>query len=214
MEFVPDEKEWAIIFDEYPSHLQFYKGKGCEACGYTGYQGRTLLSEIFVVDKDIASALSKGAEVDDIKRIAMEKGMLTMLDDGLMKLRQTTLSEIIRVVPHDMIQTFRMRERQRRMREENLPKGARQFVISDARVETDVINGIYEAYNELMSNNGGSGIRVEQGVFAEFIKDSFDKICREHNCSRVSFILERNHDGVEISAVPEIGSMQKFQAVS
>ncbi len=212
MEFVPDEKEWAIIFDEYPSHLQFYKGKGCDACGYTGYQGRTLLSEIFVVDKDIASALSKGAEVDDIKRIAMEKGMLSMLDDGLMKLRQTTLSEIIRVVPHDMIQTFRMKERQRRVRQDGLPKGAKQFTISDARAETDLINGIYEAYNDLISTNGGRGARVEQGVFVEFIKDSFDKICREHNCSRVSFILESNHDGVEISALPEIGSMQKFHA--
>lgn len=133
MEVVPDEKEWAIIFDEYPSHLQFYRGKGCEACGYTGYKGRTLLSEIFVVDRDIASALSKGAEVDDIKRIAMEKGMLTMLDDGLQKLQQTTLSEIIRVVPYDMIQTFRLSEKQKLAREKHLPEGARQFMVSDMR---------------------------------------------------------------------------------
>lgn len=214
MEIVPDEKEWAIIFDEYPSHLQFYKGKGCEACGYTGYQGRTLLSEIFVVDKDIASALSKGAEVDDIKVIAMEKGMLTMLDDGLMKLRLTTLSEIIRVVPHDMIQTFRMRERQRRMREEELPEGAQQFMLTDVRAQSDVINGIYDAYEKLISTNGGKGRRVDRPIFVEFIKESFEKICREHNCSKVSFILEKNHDGVEISALPEFDSMQKFQAIT
>lgn len=213
-EIVPDEKEWAIIFDEYPSHLQFFKGKGCEACGYTGYQGRTLLSEIFVVDKDIASALSKGAEVDDIKRIAMEKGMLTMLDDGLQKLRQTTLTEIIRVVPHDMIQTFRLREKQRRIREKQLPEGAKQFVVSDIRTETDVVNNMYEEYSRMVSRNGQTGTRVDRPVFVEFIKDSFEKICREHNCSKVSFILEQNHDGVEISAIPEVGYMQGFQSAA
>jgi len=166
------------------------------------------------VDKDIASALSKGAEVDDIKVIAMEKGMLTMLDDGLMKLRQTTLSEIIRVVPHDMIQTFRMRERQRRMREEELPEGAQQFMLTDVRAQSDVINGIYDAYEKLISTNGGKGRRVDRPIFVEFIKESFEKICREHNCSKVSFILEKNHDGVEISALPEFDSMQKFQAIT
>jgi len=213
-EIVPDEKEWAIIFDEYPSHLQFYKGKGCEACGYTGYKGRTLLSEIFVVDKDISSELGKGAEADDIKVIAMEKGMLTMLDDGLLKLRQTTLSEIIRVVPHDMIQTFRMRERLRRMRERKLADGSQQFLVTDARVQSDVVNRIFEAYEKLVSSNGGKGRRVKRSVFVEFIKESFDKICREHSCTKVSFVVEKNHDGVDISAIPETDSMSGFSSTS
>ena len=58
---------------------------------------------------------------------------LTMLDDGLQKLQQTTLSEIIRVVSYDMIQTFRLREKQKLAREKHLPEGARQFMVSGMR---------------------------------------------------------------------------------
>ena len=43
-----------------PHHLRFYRGRGCEACGFTGFKGRTLLSEIFVMDKEAAKALGKG----------------------------------------------------------------------------------------------------------------------------------------------------------
>jgi type II secretory ATPase GspE/PulE/Tfp pilus assembly ATPase PilB-like protein len=110
-EAVPDRDEWSLIFNRYPSHLKFYTGKGCEACGYTGYKGQTLISEIFVVDKVISKALAKGEEVEEIQRLAIERGMKTMLDDGLSKLQETTLSEVIRAVPYDMIQEFRTRER-------------------------------------------------------------------------------------------------------
>ncbi|MEW6665191.1 MAG: ATPase, T2SS/T4P/T4SS family [Thermodesulfobacteriota bacterium] len=110
-EAVPERDEWSLIFDRYPSHLKFYAGKGCESCGYTGYKGQTLISEIFVVDKAISKALAKGEEVEEIQRLAIEKGMKTMLDDGLSKLQETTLSEVIRAVPYDMIQEFRNRER-------------------------------------------------------------------------------------------------------
>ncbi len=201
-EVVPDEKEWAILFDEYPSHLQFYKGKGCEACGYTGYQGRTLLSEIFVVDKDIAVALTKGAEVDDIKRIALDKGMLTMLDDGLMKLKETTLSEIIRVIPHDMIQSFRSRNKEYGFQGPHFQGGSNRFLVSDAKAQTDVIENIYETYERLISTNGGQGKRVEQGLFTEFIQKSFEEICKNYQCSKVSFVVEKNEGKVEVSAFP------------
>jgi len=109
-EYVPKEDDWGLLFDEYPSHLKFYKGKGCETCGFSGYTGRTLLSEIFVLDKEITKFLPKGADVYDIKEKVIEKGMKTLLDDGLSKLGDTTLSEIFKAVPHDMIQMFRNKE--------------------------------------------------------------------------------------------------------
>ncbi len=57
-EYIPPEEEWSLLFNQYPSHIQFFKGDGCEDCNFTGYKGRTLLSEIFVVDGEISNALN------------------------------------------------------------------------------------------------------------------------------------------------------------
>jgi len=106
-EYKPHEHEWGIISETYPSHLQFYKGKGCEACLHSGYKGRTAVSEILVINKEISYHLSKGEGEDRLSEIAVESGMKTMMEDGLSKLHQTTLSELFRVVPNDMIKMYR-----------------------------------------------------------------------------------------------------------
>lgn len=106
-EYIPTEEEWSLLFKDYPSDLTFYKAEGCELCDYTGYNGRTLVSEFFVMNKKISPALIKGAEEKEIRRMAIEGGMKTMLDDCILKLNQTTLSEIIRVMPHEMIKEFK-----------------------------------------------------------------------------------------------------------
>ncbi|NVM21163.1 MAG: Flp pilus assembly complex ATPase component TadA [Desulfobacterales bacterium] len=108
-EYIPGDDEWGMLFDEYPSHLRFYKGECCAACNFTGYRGRTPISEIFVVDKKIAKALKSGLDEDGIRKTAMASGMKSMLEDGLLKLNETTLSEIIRMIPLDMIKDFRSR---------------------------------------------------------------------------------------------------------
>ncbi|MBW2181281.1 MAG: hypothetical protein JRG81_13085, partial [Deltaproteobacteria bacterium] len=54
-------------------------------------------------------ALITDAGETEIKRIALNGGMKTMLDDAILKLDQTTLSEIIRIVPHEMIKEFKSR---------------------------------------------------------------------------------------------------------
>ncbi len=62
------------------------------------------------MNKKISLALIKGAEEKEIRRMAIEGGMKTMLDDCILKLNQTTLSEIIRVMPHEMIKEFKSRD--------------------------------------------------------------------------------------------------------
>jgi len=109
-EYIPTESEWSLLFNKYPEDLTFYQAEGCELCDYTGYSGRTLVSEFFVMNKDIALALIRGAKENEIRRMAIEDGMKTMLDDCILKLNQTTLSEIIRVMPHEMIKEFKSRD--------------------------------------------------------------------------------------------------------
>ena len=107
--YIPNKEEWSLLFNVYPSDLTFYKAEGCELCDFTGYNGRTLISEFFVMNEDIVRALITDAGEKEIKSIAINGGMKTMLDDAIFKLDQTTLSEIIRIVPHEIIKEFKSR---------------------------------------------------------------------------------------------------------
>jgi len=107
--YEPKKEEWSVLFTKYPEHLTFYKGDGCSECKFSGYKGRTVISELFSVTREIAMALNRGDGEKDIKRLALAGGMKTMIDDGIQKLKDTTLEELIRVVPHEMITEYKSR---------------------------------------------------------------------------------------------------------
>jgi type IV pilus assembly protein PilB len=73
---------------------------GCSSCGKTGYKGRLAVHEIMTVTEEIERMCVARASSDDIKRMSIEQGMLTMRDDGLAKVLSgiTTIEEIGRVV--------------------------------------------------------------------------------------------------------------------
>jgi general secretion pathway protein E len=79
--------------------VKFYKGLGCEDCLQTGYLGRTGIFELLVVDDDIKELIIKRSGSHIIKKIAVEKGMSTLREDGLLKAMagQTSLEELCRV---------------------------------------------------------------------------------------------------------------------
>jgi len=106
----PTEYEWEPLFNSYPEHLEFFTGEGCPECNYTGYNGRTLISEILIIDQEIARALNRESSTREVKALAVQNGMKTMVDDGLAKMDATTLAELIRVVPHEMLKEFKSRQ--------------------------------------------------------------------------------------------------------
>ncbi|MCK5180648.1 MAG: type II/IV secretion system protein [Candidatus Omnitrophica bacterium] len=86
--------------DKLPKDLTFYRGKGCEACGQTGYLGRLGLTELLEIDDVIRDMLINGKSSDDIKEYARrEKGMITLWDDGILKCKAglTSLEEVLRI---------------------------------------------------------------------------------------------------------------------
>ncbi len=107
--YTPDKEEWEPLFTSFPEHIHFFRGEGCPDCSYTGYQGRTLISELFIVTPEIARALNREMPSRELKNLAIENGMKTMLENGLAKIGQTTLTELIRVVPNEMLKDFRTR---------------------------------------------------------------------------------------------------------
>ncbi|HYK04039.1 MAG TPA: type IV-A pilus assembly ATPase PilB [Thermoanaerobaculia bacterium] len=75
-----------------------YKGRGCEKCNNTGYKGRVGLIEVMVIDDDIRDLILAGGTAIDIKKKAMENGMITLRRSGLVKIKEgiTTVEEVVR----------------------------------------------------------------------------------------------------------------------
>ena len=73
------------------------KGRGCPACGKTGYKGRLGIYEIFLVGEEIQHLIYTKCSADVIRDAARKGGMMTLREDGLRKAAAgtTTLSEVI-----------------------------------------------------------------------------------------------------------------------
>ncbi|GBC83602.1 putative type II secretion system protein HxcR [bacterium HR11] len=78
--------------------VKIYKGRGCSHCNNTGYRGRIGLFEVLEFDDDIRDMVLSGASALEIRRVAIEKGMITLRRSGLIKVMNgiTTIEEVLR----------------------------------------------------------------------------------------------------------------------
>jgi type IV pilus assembly protein PilB len=78
--------------------FQVLKGKGCATCNGTGYKGRVGLYEVMEITEGIRDLIMVGATAVEIKRKALEEGMLTLRQSGIEKIRNgvTTVEEVLR----------------------------------------------------------------------------------------------------------------------
>jgi type IV pilus assembly protein PilB len=76
----------------------FYKGKGCDKCGGSGYRGRAGLYEVMHMSTAIRRLVMHGASTDELRDQGLSEGMLTLRMDGLLKASRgvTTLEEVIK----------------------------------------------------------------------------------------------------------------------
>jgi general secretion pathway protein E len=83
---------------------QVYRAVGCPVCARNGYKGRTGIYEFLLVDDDIRQLVLKNVDSGTIKKRAVEKGMLTLLDDGARKVAagETTIAEVLSVTQEDI----------------------------------------------------------------------------------------------------------------
>jgi type IV pilus assembly protein PilB len=82
------------------SEMKFYRGKGCPACGHTGYKGRVGVFEVLIVDSQVRELVTNDGTEDAILKTASESGMSHMSEDGIDKIHQgiTTIDELFRVI--------------------------------------------------------------------------------------------------------------------
>src|SRR5580698_7957338 len=82
--------------------VKIQKGKGCAVCSSTGYKGRCGLYEVMEVDDEIRELVLVGASAVELKKKAIERGMITLRRSGLIKVAagMTTLEEVARETIH------------------------------------------------------------------------------------------------------------------
>jgi general secretion pathway protein E len=104
----PEEREQAGLTDEIlrrAGNPKFvYRAQGCPACQNTGYQGRTGIYELMLVDDDIRQLILKSVDSSTIKRSAVERGMLSLLQHGAYKVARgiTSAAEVLSVTAEDL----------------------------------------------------------------------------------------------------------------
>jgi type IV pilus assembly protein PilB len=98
-------KEESIYPEEYleaggihDRRMTFYRGKGCDKCGGTGYRGRAGLYEVMAMSTELRRMILHGASADELRDQGLKEGMLTLRMDGMKKVERgvTTLEEVIK----------------------------------------------------------------------------------------------------------------------
>jgi type II secretory ATPase GspE/PulE/Tfp pilus assembly ATPase PilB-like protein len=79
--------------------LTLYRSKGCSKCDGSGYLGRMGIYEVLEVDDEIGRLIIEHASSEEIQRMAIDNGMITMQQDGFLKCLEgiTTVEEVLRV---------------------------------------------------------------------------------------------------------------------
>jgi type IV pilus assembly protein PilB len=91
--FTPEEAE----------SLALFQGKGCDACNRTGFKGRTGVFEVMEVTAGIREMILSRAQAKEIKKKAIEEGMISLRRSGLVKIKAgiTTIEEVLRETVKD-----------------------------------------------------------------------------------------------------------------
>ncbi|MEZ5306062.1 MAG: type IV-A pilus assembly ATPase PilB [Pyrinomonadaceae bacterium] len=78
--------------------IKVYKGKGCDRCNGTGYKGRVGLFEVMEITDELRELIIIGASSIEIRKKAIELGMISLRESGLNKLREgiTTIEEVVK----------------------------------------------------------------------------------------------------------------------
>jgi len=81
--------------------VTLYRAAGCDACGHTGYSGRSAILEILQVSDELRRLVLSNSDASGIRRQALAEGMIPMRQDGFLKALRgvTSVEEVLRVTP-------------------------------------------------------------------------------------------------------------------
>jgi type II secretion system protein E len=100
---LPDEMAEFSVTQEDIADITFFKGRGCDECGHSGYRGRIGIFELLEVTDEVRELINQRCSTDEIHAFAVHQGMKTMRQDGWLKicLGITTFDEVCRHTPRE-----------------------------------------------------------------------------------------------------------------
>lgn len=98
--YSPEEDERRLLGLQEKTEAKIYRQVGCKRCNYTGYRGRMAIIELLRVDNDIDALVARRSPLDEIRAVAMDKGFVTLAEDGVRRILEgyTSVSEVTRVI--------------------------------------------------------------------------------------------------------------------
>ena len=96
----PSDDERKILGVKRNEAIQIFKHQGCKRCNQTGYRGRMAILELLRIDGDMDALIARRAHLDELKKLALEKGFNTLADDGVRRILEgyTSIEEVMRVI--------------------------------------------------------------------------------------------------------------------
>ena len=96
----PTDDERMILRVKQTEAIQIFKHKGCKRCNFTGYRGRMAIMELLRIDSDLDAMIARRAHQDELRKVALEKGFITLADDGVRRILEgyTSIQEVMRVI--------------------------------------------------------------------------------------------------------------------
>ena len=98
--YEPDDLERKIMRLTPTEKPQIFKPKGCKQCNQNGYRGRMAIIELLRIDSDFDSLISRRAHLDELQALAVDKGFVSLAEDGVRRILEgyTSLKEVMRVI--------------------------------------------------------------------------------------------------------------------
>ena len=97
---VLDELERKMLRLKPTDEPKIFKPQGCKRCNQNGYRGRMAIIELLRIDSDMDSLISRRAHLDELQKMALDKGFVTLAEDGVRRVLEgyTSLAEVMRVI--------------------------------------------------------------------------------------------------------------------
>lgn len=96
----PDDFERKILRLKPNDKPRIFKAKGCQQCNMNGYRGRMAIIELLRIDGDMDALISRRAHLDELQKMAFDKGFVTLAADGVRRILEghTSVTEVMRVI--------------------------------------------------------------------------------------------------------------------
>ncbi len=100
LQYAPEDEERKILMIEDDDITIIYKKVGCQHCSHTGYRGRMAIIELLRIDSEMDALIARRSPLDEIRKLAFDKGFETLADDGIRRILEglTSLEEVMRVI--------------------------------------------------------------------------------------------------------------------